>query len=246
MAAPKVSVLESETEVSIKLCDLVIDKANSAIQRDGKFTVGLSGGSLAKFLCNGLPGRQTDWSKWQVFFCDERHVPYTDPECTYTIYKSKLVDNGGPLPGENIFPINPDISVEDAAKEYKAKILGVFGGGDTPRFHLLLLGMGPDGHTCSLFPNHPLLQVTDEIIASISDSPKPPPSRVTMTFPLINNCECAIFASCGAGKADIVKKVLESDSGDPLPAARVRPTNGELIWLLDKAAASQLKTQSNI
>lgn len=65
---------------------------------------------MAKFLCNGLPSRTTDWSKWRVFFCDERHVPFTDPECTYTIYKSKLVDNGGPLPGENIFPINPDLS----------------------------------------------------------------------------------------------------------------------------------------
>lgn len=65
---------------------------------------------MAKFLCNGLPSRTTDWSKWRVFFCDERHVPFTDPECTYTIYKSKLVDSGGPLPGENIFPINPDLS----------------------------------------------------------------------------------------------------------------------------------------
>jgi 6-phosphogluconolactonase/glucosamine-6-phosphate isomerase/deaminase len=70
----------------------------------------IAGGSMAKYLCSGLPGRETDWSKWQVFFCDERHVPYTDPECTYSIYKSKLVDNGGPLPEKNIFPINPNIS----------------------------------------------------------------------------------------------------------------------------------------
>lgn len=246
MAAPTILVLESEADVSSKLCDLVIEKANSAIERDGKFTVGLSGGSMAKFLCNGLPSRTTDWSKWRVFFCDERHVPFTDPECTYTIYKSKLVDNGGPLPGENIFPINPDLSVEEAAQAYKEKILEVFGGVDLPKFHLLLLGMGPDGHTCSLFPGHPLLKVTKDIISPISDSPKPPPKRVTMTFPMINNCQCAIFASCGGGKAEIVKRVLESDGGEPLPAARVKPTQGELIWILDKAAASQLKPQSNI
>nr|XP_022321101.1 6-phosphogluconolactonase-like [Crassostrea virginica] len=246
MAAPTVIILESETEVSTKLCDIVIEKANSAIERDGRFTLGLSGGSMAKFLCNGLPSRKTAWSKWQVFFCDERHVPYTDPECTYTIYKSKLVDNGGPLPSENLHPINPELPVEDAAKAYKEEIHAMFGGENLPRFHLLLLGMGPDGHTCSLFPGHPLLQLSSEIIAPISDSPKPPPKRVTMTFPMINNCECAIFASCGGGKAEIVKKVLESDGGEPLPAARVRPTQGELIWILDKAAASQLKAQSHI
>ncbi|KAJ8299988.1 hypothetical protein KUTeg_021507 [Tegillarca granosa] len=186
---------------------------------------------------------KTDWSKWRVFFCDERHVPYDDKDCTYTLYKNKLIDEHGVLSLDNIYPINPNVTVEQAAVEYTEKIRTVFPGSGLPRFDVLLLGMGPDGHTCSLFPGHPLLQEKDKIIAPISDSPKPPPSRVTMTLPVVNNSKCAIFASCGSGKADVVERILEGNESDPLPAARVRPTDGELIWILDKAAASKLKTQ---
>ncbi|KAK7478785.1 hypothetical protein BaRGS_00029996 [Batillaria attramentaria] len=115
-----------------------------------------------------------------------------------------------------------------------------------PRFDVLVLGMGPDGHTCSLFPGHPLLQEKQQIVAPISDSPKPPPARVTLTFPVINNAACAVFASCGAGKADIVQRVLEGGDNDPLPAAMVRPTNGQVVWFLDSAAASKLKNAQKL
>ncbi|XP_069120670.1 6-phosphogluconolactonase-like [Argopecten irradians] len=240
MAAPMTVVEASDTEVAAKLCEFVVQTANKAIEERGQFTVGFSGGSLAKFLCNGLPGKETDWSKWRIFFCDERHVPFTDPECTYQIYLTGLVKKVG-MDENNIFPINPDITVEDAAEDYLRKIRTVFPGDGIPRFDMLLLGMGPDGHTCSLFPGHALLQETSKIIAAIKDSPKPPPCRVTMTYPIINNCACAVFASCGGGKAEMVQKVLEGDQQDPLPAARVRPTDGKVIWYLDQAAAANLK-----
>ncbi|VDI23345.1 6-phosphogluconolactonase [Mytilus galloprovincialis] len=240
MAAPIIRVGNTDKEVSKDLCQFVIDKATSSIQERGTFTVGVSGGSLVKYLCNGLPSSTTDWTKWRIFFCDERHVPYDNSECTYTLYKTGLVDKVG-MPPENIFPINPDLSVEDAADDYEKKIRLVFPETDIPRFDLLLLGMGPDGHTCSLFPGHQLLEEKTRIIAPISDSPKPPPARVTMTYPIINNCSCAVFASCGEGKGDIVQRVLEGKEEVLLPAARVRPTNGDVIWYLDKGAASKLK-----
>ncbi|KAK3088319.1 hypothetical protein FSP39_017427 [Pinctada imbricata] len=242
MAAPIVEVLENDTDVANRLCDIVIDHANKAIESDGFFAVGFSGGSLVKFLCAGLPTRKTDWAKWRIFFCDERHVSYDDPECTYAQYRKGLEGKVTLTEDSNIFPINPNVSVEKAAEEYVQKVRKVFPGNDLPSFHLLLLGMGPDGHTCSLFPGHQLLKETERMYAAISDSPKPPPCRITMTYPVINNCKCAIFASCGAGKADILQRVLEGNEADPLPAASVRPTKGDVMWLLDKAAAAKLKS----
>ncbi|XP_059178617.1 6-phosphogluconolactonase-like [Physella acuta] len=244
MAAPIIRVFDSEDEVSQKLCEFVTSKANEAIHERGLFKVGFSGGSAAKFLCNGLPQASTDWAKWRVFFCDERHVPFDDPECTFSIYKANLLSKV-PLPVENMYSLDPSISVEEAADDYVNKLRSVFSDEPIPRFDLLILGMGPDGHTCSLFPGHPLLQET-KIAAPISDSPKPPPRRVTLTFPTINNAACAVFATCGSSKADIVKQVLEDATNDPLPAARVRPSKGEVIWFLDKGAASKLKSVANL
>ncbi|BFZ20101.1 hypothetical protein BsWGS_23140 [Bradybaena similaris] len=242
MAAPAIRVYSSELQVAENLCELVVTKANAAIKERGVFTIGVSGGSAAKFLCDGLPQVATDWSKWRVFFCDERHVPFSDPECTYSFYKTHLLSKVA-LSMDHIFPLNPALTVEQAADDYEQKLRSVFTDG-LPRFDVLVLGMGPDGHTCSLFPGHPLLQESKRIAAPISDSPKPPPQRVTLTFPVINNASCAVFASCGAGKADIVQQVLEGHSDDPLPAARVRPTNGEVIWILDQGAAAKLKHSS--
>lgn len=105
-----------------------------------------------------------------------------------------------------------------------------------PKFDLLLLGMGPDGHTCSLFPGHALLAEDKVLVAPIADSPKPPPRRITMTYPLINNARACVFAMSGAGKADMVKRIL--GDGEQLPAGLVRPTNGTLTWILDEAAAA--------
>lgn len=96
--------------------------------------------------------------------------------------------------------------------------------------------MGPDGHTCSLFPGHKLLDETGCLIAPICDSPKPPPSRVTMTYPLINNAKSCVFAMAGQGKAEMVKRIL-NDKED-LPAGRVKPVNGDLYWIVDEAAAA--------
>lgn len=165
------------------------------------------GGSLTKYLANGLPNIKTDFSKWHLFFCDERFVPEDDPESTFGIYKTILMPKV-PIAESQFYTINQKVDLKDCAKQYEASIRKAFNlqeDSEVPVFDLLLLGMGPDGHTCSLFPDHPLLEEQSVLIAPISDSPKPPPCRVTMTYPLINNARCCIFAMSGAGKAEMVK-----------------------------------------
>ncbi|KAK7082209.1 hypothetical protein SK128_011330 [Halocaridina rubra] len=230
-------VVDNEEKVASELCSLVQKLANYAITERGHFKIGLSGGSLAKFLCGGLPSIETSWDKWSLFFCDERLVPFSDGDSTYKLYKAGLVGST-PLTEEQFVVINPELDVEEAAKDYESKVRNSFPDCEWPKFDVLLLGMGPDGHTASLFPDHKLLDERSVWIAPISDSPKPPSCRVTMTLPVINNARCCIFAMAGAGKAEMVKRIL--GDGEALPSAMVKPVSGELYWILDTAAASKL------
>ncbi|XP_023803768.1 6-phosphogluconolactonase, partial [Cyanistes caeruleus] len=116
-----------------------------------------------------------------------------------------------------------------------------FPGAGVPQFDLLLLGLGPDGHTCSLFPGHALLQEQQALVGFLEDSPKPPARRVTMTLPLLNAARSVLLVAAGAAKAPAVKRILEGREEFPLPAARVRPRSGRLRWLLDREAAEELR-----
>ncbi|NXG20063.1 6PGL phosphogluconolactonase, partial [Grallaria varia] len=116
-----------------------------------------------------------------------------------------------------------------------------FPGQEIPQFDLLVLGVGPDGHTCSLFPGHPLLQEREQVVASLVDSPKPPPERVTLTLPVLNAARAVLAVATGASKAGAIRRILEGQEEPPLPAAMVRPRSGRLRWLLDEAAAAELR-----
>ena len=242
MASPQLHIVSDSAKLQAEVCDLVSVVAKKSIDDHGHFSVGLSGGSVAKFVSQGLRGRSDiEWAKWHIFYCDERHVPFSSEDSTHAFIKRELLDHVS-VPADNVYTIDPTLDVNGAAEDYVRKIRKLYPGEALPSFDLLLLGMGPDGHTCSLFPGHPGLQETKKVVIPIADSPKPPPSRITLTLPVLNNAKCVAVISAGSSKADAVRGCLEPEGGkEPLPAGRARPTNGELHWFLDEGAASKLE-----
>ncbi|CAH4029751.1 6-phosphogluconolactonase [Pieris brassicae] len=226
----------NEQDIIKKLSSYIEKISNDAIHNRGKFYIGLSGGSVVKYLIEGLPKVDTDWSKWVLAFCDERIVPEDSEDSTFGVYSRQLIPKTL-LDKKQFITIKQGVSAKEAARDYTEKLTDAFGG-DEFKFDLLLLGMGPDGHTCSLFPNHPLLEESSLKVAAITDSPKPPPERITLTYPIINNARNCIFAASGGGKAEMIKKILKDK--DDLPAARVKPIHGSVYWIVDADAAKYL------
>ena len=243
MAKPILHVEGDAADLQKNVISLIENAAKSSIEDHGFFTLGVSGGSVAKILCQGLAKKQdVDWNKWKVLFCDERHVAFDDPESTYAYYKKEFFDVVS-FPTENVLAMNPKVSVEDAAKDYTQQIRTIYPGPQLPSFDLLVLGMGPDGHTCSLFPGHPAVTAErqEEVVVAIKDSPKPPPSRITLTVPVLTAAKRILVIAAGGSKADAVKGSLEPDHGQtPLPAGLAKPHQGELHWFLDPPAAAKL------
>lgn len=178
------------------LASFILSSQNAALARGPRFTVALSGGSLPTNLAPlaSTPGIQ--WDKWHIFFADERIVPLTSPDSNYRACAEAFLSKV-PIPAAQVHPINTDFlngredeesaarAAQAVADDYESQMVQVFATPDAvlfPSFDLILLGMGPDGHTCSLFPGHKLLDEDELWVAPITDSPKPPASRVTITY----------------------------------------------------------------
>ena len=238
-----VQIFSSKTELQTQIGNFIARKAKEAILDHGFFSIAFSGGSVASIAPAGLLEQpdltSLELEKWKFYFCDERYVALSDPDSNYNAVKKNFLSKVEGVKSENVFTIDPALSLEEAAKDYEAKLKSSLADGG--RIDLLLVGMGPDGHICSLFPCHPLLGVTDRLVAVISDSPKPPPNRVTLTYTALNAARCAMFIVSGGGKSEVAQRVLEGNEADPLPAGRVKLTNGTVHWFMDKDAASQLK-----
>ena len=240
MASPQQHIFSDNTKLQSEVISYILAAAKSSIAEHGHFSVGFSGGSVSKIISLGLRDRQDiDWANWHIFYCDERHVPFASEDSTHAYFQKELYDKVPAI--KHVYAINPDVDVNAAAVDYVDKIRKLYPGGDLPSFDLLLLGMGPDGHTCSLFPDHPGLQEDKKIVIPITDSPKPPPSRITLTIPVLNSAKRVVVISTGGSKAEAVRGCLKPDNGkEPLPAGRARPSNGELHWFMDEGAASKL------
>jgi 6-phosphogluconolactonase len=246
----EIRILSTPQELFSAAADELIHAATDAVAARGRFTLALSGGSTPKSLFNLLAtnARTTlPWDKMFFFWGDERHVPPSDPDSNYRMADEAMLSKI-PVKPENIFRIaaeNPDAA---AAADAYEKTLQKFFELDSnekkpaqfPRFDLILLGMGPDGHTASLFPGSAGLQEHSRlVIANWVEKFKT--HRLSFTYPVLNAAARIAFLVSGTDKAPALHEVLESDApGDQYPAKLVHPTNGKLIWLLDRAAASQL------
>ena len=244
---PETIIHATREETGAAAAVQVAHLAAAAVAARGCFTIALSGGSLMEMIAPGLRERSRtggiDWPAWHVFWADERCVPLTSPNSNYALAKEHLFRHV-PLPEDQVYALESELGPEVAARAYEEYLQSFFTPppGQIPRFDLVLLGMGEDGHTASLFPNHPLLEETRRWVAPIIDSPKPPPERVTLTLPVINNARHIIFVTAGAGKAQTLHEVLGAGArGKGLPARRVSPTDGTLQWYIDAAAAKQLE-----
>ncbi|KAE9608835.1 hypothetical protein Lal_00020364 [Lupinus albus] len=235
--------------LAVSLAQYVANLSNKFINQRGAFTVTLSGGSLINYLRKLLEPPYVDtleWSKWHVFWVDERVVPKTHEDSNYKLAYEGFLSKVPILPG-NVYSINDALSAEGAADDYetcirhlvKSNVIASSSSG-FPKFDLQLLGMGPDGHVASLFPGHPLVEEDKKWVTFVKDSPKPPSERITFTFPVINSSAYAALVVTGAGKADAVHSALRvSENSEKLPVALVSPED-ELKWFLDKDAASKL------
>jgi 6-phosphogluconolactonase len=234
-------------ELSKAVASFISQLSREAIEMHNHFTIALSGGSLPKTLFPALISEpfytQINWQKWRVFWTDERCVPQTSPDSNYYLAREYLFRHVN-IPPTQIYTPDTSLKPSGAADAYQATLRQIFKPApeQLPRFDLVLLGMGEDGHTASLFPHHPILRETERWVASISDSPKPPPERITLTLPVINNARHVAFIITGASKSAIVQHILEKPHTDrPLPAHMVNPANGTLHWFIDESASARLK-----
>lgn len=235
------------------LCDTlrsyIIQCQNAGLTRHECFKVAVSGGSLPKTLAKALLSPSSSsteedtikFSKWEIFFADERAVPLSHEDSNYALLKAELLDKIPESQGQpKVHPIDENLlnDVQELADQYEKLLVQKFASRDSvriPIFDLVLLGCGPDGHTCSLFPGHPLLREDAAWVAPIEDSPKPPPKRITLTLPVVTHAVRVAFIATGEGKSSIMKKIF--DEGQGLPCALINETVGERCsWFTDTAA----------
>ena len=218
-------------------------RASEAVRTRGRFTIALSGGSTPKGLYTLLGNDvvpSIPWGRICFFWGDERHVPPDHPDSNYRMaYEAMLVKV--PVSLQNVFRIHAELKDADAvAVAYEQDLKAFFNlrPGEFPRFDLTLLGLGPDGHTASLFPGTTALHEKERLfVANWVDKFKA--YRFTLTLPVLNQSACVMFLVSGQEKSEILREVLENPSAD-LPAQKVRPADGRLLWLVDRAAAGAL------
>lgn len=236
-------------DVARNLRKYILDLQNQHLKRHPVFRVGVSGGSLPKTLAKALLSDSSSeedtpqFSKWEVFFADERCVPLDHEDSNYKAVKEMWLDQ---IPEElgspTVFPIATKWldDVQSTADDYEQILVKQFAARDSvklPFFDLLLLGCGPDGHTCSLFPDHPLLREQEAWVLSISDSPKPPPKRITLSLQVVTHAAAIAFVATGGGKKDILKQIFDTPEGAKLPSGLVNTLGGEKVsWFCDKPA----------
>ncbi len=245
---PDVQVFSSPAEVARAAARLFVDYAWQSIAKDGQFMVALSGGNTPRQMFELLASDefrgQVDWAKVHIFWSDERAVPPTSPESNYGMARRELLIRV-PIPEGNVHRMEAEkASIGRAAHEYEEVLRKYLDLDDRgfPRFHLIFLGMGTDGHTASLFPGTRVSRQTSRWVSTPTVT-KLNMRRMTLTFPVLDAASRVVFLVVGSEKAQILRAVLEGKADPPYPAQLVQPRHrGLKIFLVDKAAAALLTT----
>jgi len=234
--AARTEIFADPQELARHTADWIADVI--AAHRGPQFRIALSGGSSPRLLYGEMTRRNIAWSKIEFYWIDERFVPPGHPDSNYRMANETLLSHVAALPG-NIHPIPTSGDPDAAARAYEGTLKRAYGDEKLdparPLFDLVLLGLGADGHICSLLPDSPVLNETQRWVAPVAFGR--PEVRITLTYPCVQSSRITAFYVTGKEKAQAVKGVRAGDAN--LPGGRLRP-EGELVWLLDRAAASLL------
>ena len=238
----KIEVAESADALSHAVAEQFVRLTTDAVQTRGRCTVALSGGSSPRgvYQLLGAPAFRTRvrWNEIHFFWGDERHVPPDHPDSNYRMAVEAMLSRV-PIPPANVHRVRSELpDAERAAHEYDETIRACVDGEPLPRFDVIHLGIGTDGHTASLFPGSAALEERERLCVA-NWIEKLGGHRITLTLPVLNAARAVVFIATGVGKASIVQQVFQDPEASPLPAQLVRPADGELSWMLDRAAAGE-------
>jgi 6-phosphogluconolactonase len=244
-AQPDIRICEDAVALAQQTTDLFVHLAQESVAARGRFTVALAGGSTPKaayaLLASAAYRDRVPWQQTSFFWGDERHVPPEHEDSNYRMAYEAMLSKI-PIPAAQIYRIAAEKEAQQAADEYEATLRTAFQlvPGALPRFDLILLGMGPDGHTASLFPGTPAVHERKRLVAAPWVA-KFHTFRITLTPPVLCNAAYIVFAAGGADKTETLQQVLQGPyQPDLYPSQVVKPTHGTLLWLVDKAAARLL------
>lgn len=238
-----IQVFDDTLALSKAGVELFINAAVEAVRERGQFLVALTGGSsplhLYQLLAQSPNRERVPWSQTYIFWGDERWVPLTDDRSNANMAYEAFLNNV-PIPNDQIYPMwEEDVEPEAFARQYE-ELLEEYFGPSTASFDLILLGMGDDGHTASLFPGTDVLQEQSSWVQAYYLEQQEM-YRITLTAPVINKARKIVFLTFGAKKADALHEVLEGDyNPEKYPAQLIKPQQGEVVWLVGKAAATRL------
>ncbi|GMM52045.1 hypothetical protein DASB73_030080 [Starmerella bacillaris] len=246
MTSPRLIELDAKA-LPVDLGKFLIAAQKKALSTKEYFDIAISGGSQASTIADALLSHpEVKWNKWRVWLADERIVPLDHEDCNWFLFKKHVIDK---LPADQhptSFTLSQEllaqidsVSSEQFANDYQQRLVSTLG--ETPELDVALLGMGPDGHTCSLFPGHKLLDITDPkiLVASLDDSPKPPPRRITLTKPALALVHEIIFIATGASKSEAISRIFK-ENDHTLPTKQVIDiAKDQVVFLTDPAALGQ-------
>ena len=239
----KIYIYKSKEELADQLAQWISDTIQSTLQNQEYFTLALSGGETPQILYKKLATpefkEKINWKRVHIFWGDERVVPFNDDRNNAKIAYDLLIGHIG-IPAAQVHMMRTGIEPVFAAKEYE-KILKTYFGNTVKSFDLILLGIGNDGHTLSIFPDSPLLEEEEQEWVNAVYNEKQQMYRITLTPVIVNLASRIAFMVAGSGKAKILKEIIEGNyMPSTLPAQLIKPEKGELYWFLDKEAAGKL------